>query len=516
MEPLKIKDDYLSAVFKGEAYLVLDGAMGTMLQARGLVEPGKIPDLACLAHPNEVTAIHQEYVEAGAHMITTNTFGSNRRKLPGDVSISEIYQAAVACARKAGPRYVAADIGPAGDMFAPLGTLGEEEAFGQFSEQARAAEAAGADAIIIETMFDLLEVKIALLAAKETTRLPVIASMTYEQGGRTLMGTSPEIAALVLSSLGAQAVCVNCSLGPDAILPVAQAMAAFSRCPVAVRPNAGLPRVVDGMTVYDIDPAEFAEAMEPIREAGASLLGGCCGTDPRFTRQLAGLLEGKTPQPKSPRPVFAISSGQKIAALDKGRREISLGMASTDEEARLMEQAVAEEDFDGLFALALEKKSAGAEAFELAAESGQLARAVSHLQAMLPLPLSISSSNTAALEEAAFLYRGKALIGPAVAGSEALVEVLRIARQYGCAVKGLVEYGADKEGIGASPEESVAVQVEDLVKVCEEQGIPASDLAIQYRNAPGSRAFGTDEIERLSRPMRERFRSQAVIGSSIL
>ena len=284
---LRVKDAKLERVLAGEEFLIFDGAMGTMIQKEGLDGLATPPDLLNLTHAADIEAIHRAYVEAGSDVVVTNTFSSNRLKLGDAATVADMYAAAARIARAAGARYVGGDIGPTGSLLEPLGTLAFDDAYDLFAEQARAAEAAGCDLIVIETMADLREAKAAVLAAVENTSLPVFATMTFGEDGRTFLGTSPAIAASTLSAMGVSAVGVNCSLGPDALVPVVREIARYARCPIMVQPNAGLPRLVGGETVYDVTPAEFAAAMEPIVEAGAAVVGGCCGTNPDFIRALA-------------------------------------------------------------------------------------------------------------------------------------------------------------------------------------------------------------------------------------
>lgn len=291
---LTTKDDYLARVLAGEEFLLFDGAMGTMLQRGGLM-PGELPDLLCLSNPELVTSVHKAYVEAGSQVVTTNTFGANKLKLDGAATVADVYAAAVACARNAGARYVAGDIGPTGELLDPYGDLEYEEAYELFAEQARAAEAAGADIVIVETMADLNEAEAAVRAAVEVTQLPVFATMTFGEHGRTLMGTAPAEAAQALETFGAAAVGVNCSLGPIELAPVVDEILGATSLPVIVQANAGLPTLVDGVTGYSIGIDEYVEAVGRIVDAGASIIGGCCGTDPDYIRDLAELLEGKKP-----------------------------------------------------------------------------------------------------------------------------------------------------------------------------------------------------------------------------
>lgn len=283
---LCVKDDYLQQVLDGNATLAFDGAMGTMLQQRGL-QPGSLPDLMCLTHPDVVTQVHRIYVEAGSQAVTANTFGSNAGKLAGSASVDDVFAAAIACARAAGARYVAADMGPTGALMAPMGTLTPEVAYDVYAEQARAAQAHGADLIIVETMADLAEAGAAVRAAVENTQLPVFATMTFARTGRTIMGTTPQQAATALRALGASVVGANCSLGPDALTPIVTSMQEVVDCPVIVQANAGMPQLVGGKTVYPVGPDEYMAQLRPLLDAGVKIVGGCCGTDGRYIALVA-------------------------------------------------------------------------------------------------------------------------------------------------------------------------------------------------------------------------------------
>lgn len=289
-DSIRIADDYLAGVLAGQNRLLFDGAMGTMMQRNDLVSPGQAPDLLNLDNPSAVTAIHRAYVEAGSQVVTTNTFGSNRLKLGSAQRVEEVYTAAVACARESGARYVAADIGPTGELLDPYGDLEFEEAYELFAEAAKAADASGADIIIIETMADLNEMRAAATAALENSSLPVFATMTFTEHGRTLMGDLAEDAAREIAGLGVDALGLNCSLGPADLKPLACEMLEAVKVPVIVQANAGLPTLVDGQTVYSVGPDEYADAVSDILEAGVSIVGGCCGTDPAYIRALAAIL----------------------------------------------------------------------------------------------------------------------------------------------------------------------------------------------------------------------------------
>ena len=312
---------HLENVLAGEAYLVFDGAMGTMLQRKGLAA-GELPELLCLADPRSITAIHRAYVEAGSQAVTTNTFDANRLKLGGAASVEEVFEAAVRCARESGAAYVAADIGPTGELMSPMGDLEFSEAFDLFAEQAVAAEKASADLVIIETMADVLEMTAAVLAVKASCSLPVFATMTFTASGRTFLGTGPRDAALVLAALGVDALGVNCSAGPADLRPVVEEMLEVASCPVIVQANAGLPEVVDGVTSYALPPADYAAAVLPMIEAGATVVGGCCGTDPDYMREVAKLVASRTPTRK-PVPAERMRELAHTAA-DQGGRDAEI------------------------------------------------------------------------------------------------------------------------------------------------------------------------------------------------
>ena len=284
---------YLQRVLEGREFLLFDGAMGTMLQRAGL-QAGDLPDLLNLSQPDVVAGVHSAYVDAGSQAVTTNTFGANRERLNGAASVEEVFSAAVACARQSGALFVAADIGPTGEMLEPLGDLSEEEAYDLFAEEVRAAVDAGADLIIIETMADLQEMSAAVKAAKENCDLPVFATMTFGMGGRTLFGVSPDEAARALDELEVDALGVNCSQGPAELAAIVGQMREATDKPLIAQANAGLPSVSEGETVYAVDAVSYAADVAAIVDAGATILGGCCGTDPDYIRELAKLLSQRS------------------------------------------------------------------------------------------------------------------------------------------------------------------------------------------------------------------------------
>ena len=285
---MRILDQYLEDVLAGNATLLFDGAMGSMLMQAGLMRD--VGEMLCITDPEAITAIHRAYVEAGSQIVTTNTFGANALRLAGHASVEDVFAAAVSCARASGARYVAGDIGPTGELLDPIGDLEFEEAYELFAEQARAIEKTDADVVIIETMTDPNEMRAALTAVKDNCNLPVIAMMTYGENGRTYMGCSVEDAVEMLEDLGANVVGANCTLTPAAMQPVADKLLACAHVPVAIEANAGHPETVDGKPVYTLTPEQFAADMRPIVDAGVRIIGGCCGTSPAVIAELAKLL----------------------------------------------------------------------------------------------------------------------------------------------------------------------------------------------------------------------------------
>lgn len=515
---LRIADAHLERVLRGQDFLVQDGAMGTLLQERGLTAHGELPDLLNLHDPDAVVDIHAGYVRAGAEMITTNTFGANVHKLEGRATVADVYRAAAANARAAGARYVAGGLGPIGVLLEPLGTLPFEAAYQIFAEQVRAVVEAGCDIVLIETMTDLREAKAAVLAAKDFSDLPIFASMTFGEDGRTFLGTPPGVAAAVLSSLGAHVVGVNCSLGPKELEPVARELVRCARCPVVVRPNAGLPHVVEGRTVYDVEPAEFAAVMERIMEAGASVVGGCCGTNPAFTAELAALVAGRTPVPRTPPSAFTVTSAQEAVELSEGRANaVVIGERINPTGKPKLKAALRAGDYDYLVGEAVAQQEAGAAILDVNVglpeldEPAVLAAAVGRLQATVTAPLQVDSSDPAAIEAAVRGYAGKPLVNSVNGKRENLDAVLPVVARYGCAVVGLT---LDEDGIPPTAEGRLAV-AERIVAAAEAHGIPRCDVAIDCLvMAAATNQDEVREILRAVRLVKERLGVRTVLGVS--
>ncbi|MGN0038659.1 MAG: homocysteine S-methyltransferase family protein [Coriobacteriales bacterium] len=519
LEGLSIKDGYLEAVLRGEAFLVMDGAMGTMMQAAGLAAPGVVPDLLNLSEPAAITAIHRAYVEAGAQVITTNTFGANRLKLAGRAGVEEVFAAAARCARDAGARYVAGDIGPLGALLEPMGELSFQEAYELFAEQARAAQAAGCDILAIETVSDLREAKAAVLACRENSPLPVFVTMTFEEDGRTFLGTTPAVAAATLSALGAHAVGTNCSLGPAQMGAVVEQLARTCRVPLMVQPNAGLPRIVDGETVFDVTPQEFAQAMEGIVDAGAVVVGGCCGTSPAFIAQLTALVQRKgSPVRREPPADFVVTSAQEAVLLPAGSADIAvIGERINPTGKPKLKAALQEGDLDYLVGEAVGQQGYGADVLDVNVglpgldEPAVLDAAVQRLQATCTLPLVIDSSDPEAVERAVRGYAGKPLINSVNGKRESLEAILPIAKRYGAAVIGLT---LDEDGIPASAQGRFAI-AQRIVEAAEQMGIPRCDVVIDCLTmAVATNQDEAREILAAIRMVKERLGVRTTLGVS--
>ena len=477
---MRVKDRHLQQVLDGQAYLLFDGAMGTMMQAAGLLA-GELPELLNLTEPQKITQIHRAYVEAGSQVVTTNTFGANSLKLGDAASVDEVFAAAVKCARESGARYVAADVGPTGALLAPMGTMDFEEAYDLFAEQARAIQASGADLVIIETMADLLEAKAAVLAVREHCDLPVFATMTFGEDGRTFLGTTPEVAAITLSALGVQALGINCSLGPDALAGLARRMAPLSRVPLMVQANAGLPRVEDGVTVFDISPDDYAQAARALLDAGVTVIGGCCGTNPEYISRLAELVDGRVPASCAYEGAFALSSSQRALVLDAGSAQIAVvGERINPTGKPKLQVALRSGNMDYLLNEAIEQQENGADLLDVNVglpeidEPAVMAQAVDLIQGVCPLPLQVDSGDPQAIERATRRYSGKALVNSVSAKREVLDAILPIVKRNGCAVVGLT---LDEQGIPPTADERFEL-ARRIVQAAEEHGIPREDVVI--------------------------------------
>ena len=474
-------DDDLRAVLRGERHLLFDGGMGTMLQAAGM-KAGALPELLNFEEPEVIVDIQRQYVEAGCEVITANTFGANAHKLDGAASVRGVFAAAVACARKAGARYVAGDIGPIGALLQPLGTLSFDEAYLLFREEVEAGVAAGVDLFVIETMTDLLETKAAILAVKENSDLPIFATMTFEEDGRTFLGTSPEVAAVTLDALGADVVGINCSQGPADLRPFAARMLAVTDKPVMVQANAGLPHVDGcGCTVFDVHAPEYAEAVAGMIEDGVGVVGGCCGTTPDHMRELAKLIAGRAPQPRHHAPSMYVTSAQTLVDLPcDGHKIAVIGERINPTGKKRLQQALRDADMDYVVSQGISQQEQGADILDVNVglpeidEVAMIQAACMQLQGSTLLPLQIDSTDPAAVEAACRRYAGKPIINSVNGKRQIMDEILPLVAHYGTNVIGLA---LDEDGIADTAEKRFAI-AERIVDECERYGIGRDRILI--------------------------------------
>ncbi|MBR5870282.1 MAG: homocysteine S-methyltransferase family protein, partial [Clostridia bacterium] len=461
--------------------LILDGGMGTLLQARGL-KPGELPELWNISRPEEIIAIQKTYFDAGSNVVNTNTFGANPLKFDHDTLVSVVH-AAIDCARAARDtsetpheKFIALDIGPSGKMLKPLGDLDFEDAVACFSEVIRIGADYGVDLIFIETMNDSYETKAALLAAKESCDLPVFVSNAYGADGKLMTGASPEAMVAMLEGMGADAIGVNCSLGPKALAPIVDAYLAAASVPVLVKPNAGLPKVVDGKTVFDVLPAEFAEDVCTMLGKGVRIAGGCCGTTPDHIRALAQHA-ADVPFAETTKKNFTRVSSY-THAVTFGDDPLLIGERINPTGKKKFKEALRAHDMDYIYREGLSQAECGVHILDVNVglpeidETALLCEAVCGLQAILDTPLQIDTADPAAMEAALRRVNGKALINSVNGKPESMDAVFPLAKKYGGVVIALT---LDESGIPATAEGRFAIAQRILARAAE-YGIDKKDI----------------------------------------
>ncbi len=464
-------------LLKAPGPVILDGGMGTMLQAKGLAL-GEHPELAALDHPDWLLDIHRAYVEAGAQILCANTFGANREKLRRTgKTVEEAIPPSIAIARKAaaGRALVALDLGPIGQLLEPTGTLDFEAAVDIFAQQVRAAVSAGADLVMVETMTDLQECRAALLAVKENSTLPVLVSMTYEERGRTFLGHAPACAALTLEGMGADAIGINCSLGPREMPALVEELARWTTLPISVKPNAGLPD--PGGAGYDITADQFAAAMAELAELGVKCYGGCCGTTPEYIAKLRSALEGRTIQNIPRKAPAAVCGPAQVVPIDRVR---VIGERINPTGKKRMKEALLRDDVDFMLGQALEQTQAGADILDVNVglpeidEGAMMAKVVKALQGVADAPLQLDSTRPEVLSTALRVYCGKAIVNSVNGDEEVLDAILPLVKKYGAAVVGLT---LDKNGIPKTAQARVDIARRILDKALS-YGIRREDVYI--------------------------------------
>lgn len=459
----------------------LDGGMGTLLQESGLT-PGEHPEKWNLTHPERITAIHQAYFEAGSNVVCTNTFGANALKFSSD-ELDTIVKAAVDNAKRARdsavsptPKFVALDVGPLGRLLKPLGDLDFEKAVGLFSETVRLGVKYGVDLIFIETMNDCYETKAALLAAKESCDLPVFVSNAYGEDGKLMTGATPAAMVAMLEGMGADAIGANCSLGPRQLRGVAEELLRCASVPVFLKPNAGLPRVQDGKTVFDVTADAFSDEAAQLVKKGMRAVGGCCGTTPEYIRALVKKTVGSAPLPVVPKQTTVISS--YTHAVEFGRLPVLIGERINPTGKKRFQQALREHDMDYILSEGVSQQERGVRVLDVNVglpgidERKMLTETVCELQAVLDLPLQLDTSDIGAMEAALRRYNGKAMINSVNGKAENMAAIFPLVQKYGGVVVALT---LDENGIPSTSEGRVKI-AEKILKTAEAYGISKKDI----------------------------------------
>ena len=455
----------------GKQLILFDGGMGSELERRGLEG---IPEELNITHAGEIRAIHRAYAEAGADIITANSFGLNAVKYRGKYSIAELARAAVENARAAG-KEVFFDVGPTGALLAPVGTLSFDEAYEAFAEIARlTSDMVGG--YIVETFSDLYELKACVLALKEHSDKPVYATVTFDSTARTLTGSTPEIVAELLEGLGVDALGVNCSLGPRELLPIVERLLAATDLPVIVQPNCGLPKLREGRTCYDLTEDEFESWMRRFVGMGVAVVGGCCGTTPAYIRRLAPLRGRPVPAHCIKKGTVVCSATQRLVIEDV--RICGERLNPTGKKA--LKEALLAENYDYLVSEAIRQQDAGADLLDLNVgipkidEPAVMRRAVTAVQEYVDLPLQIDSSSPAAIEAGVRYYNGVPLVNSVNGEEEVMARVFPVVKKYGAVVLGLT---MDKNGVPRTAEERFAI-AKRIVERAEQYGIPRRRVMI--------------------------------------
>ena len=464
-----------------EKILILDGGMGTLLQARGLT-PGELPERWNITHPEIITEIHRAYYDAGSNVVNTNTFGASSLKF-SEEELDAIVRSAVENAREAaktstreGERWVALDVGPTGRMLKPYGDLDFEDAVEIFAKTVRLGVKYGCDLIFIETMNDSYETKAALLAAKENSSLPVFVSNAYGEDGKLMTGASPSAMVAMLEGLGADAIGVNCSLGPRALRPVVEEYLKYSSLPVLLKPNAGLPRSEGGRTVFDVSPDDFADEVRELCSLGVCVAGGCCGTTPDYIAALSTAVSDIKPLPVSKKELTLISS--YTHTVEFGGRCVLIGERINPTGKKRFKEALRSGDMDYILKEAIAEEERGAHVLDVNVglpeidETAMLTSAVKEIQAIIDLPLQIDTSSASAMESALRVYNGKPMINSVNGAKESLDKILPLAKKYGGVIIALT---LDETGIPTTAEGRLEIAKRILAEA-EKYGIDKKDV----------------------------------------
>ena len=501
--------------------MILDGGMGTQLQARGL-KPGESPEMWNFTRPSDIRAVHDAYFAAGSNIVYANTFGANRAKYHGDAPLEDVIAAGVsialeakADAEKSRPRRVALDIGPTGRLLKPAGDFEFDAAYDAFAEQVAIGAKAGADLVAIETMGDTMELKAAVLAAKENCSLPVIATVALAEDGKLLTGADVDCVAALLEGLRVDAIGFNCGLGPDRLLPFVRRLAERTSLPIAVKPNAGMPKIVDGKTVFSVGPEEFAADVAALVEAGASIIGGCCGTTPAHIAALKSI-DLKPRLSTERKPFTVITSGSRVLEIPFDDT-IIIGERINPTGKKKLKAALTEGDTAYVLREAIAQVEAGAHVLDVNVgvpgldEPAVLDATIQAVQSVTDLPLQIDTSDTKALERALRHYNGKALVNSVNGKEESMSSVLPLVAKYGGAVVALT---LDESGIPPSAEGRLDI-AKRIVERGRQYGLTKDDFIIDVLSlAVSADANSANVILDAMRMVREELGCRTCLGVS--
>lgn len=476
-----------------------DGGTGTMLQSMGLME-GEIPEQWNLSHPDRITELHRAYYEAGCDIIKTNTFGANKLKCE---NFKEVIAAGIECAHKAKEgftgKYIAFDVGPTGKLLEPLGELPFEDAVSVFAENVKVAVECGVDLILIETMNDSYETKAAVLAAKENCDLPVFVTNVYDENGNLMTGADPAAMIAMLEGMGVDALGINCSLGPDKMIPIVEKYEQYSSLPIIVNPNAGLPSIEDGKTVFNIDADEFSDIMCEIARKGACILGGCCGTTPEYIRKTIEKtrdIEFKLPYKKHYTLVSSYTHSVEI-----GKSPVLIGERINPTGKPKLKEALRNKDMNFILGEAISQVEKGVHILDVNVglpeidEPEMMEQVVCAVQSVTDTVLQIDTSDTNALERALRKYNGKALVNSVNGKQESMEAVFPLVKKYGGAVIALT---LDENGIPDTAQKRLEI-AERIVNCAEQYGIDrkniiADPLALTISSGPDAAQVTLESI----------------------
>lgn len=468
----------------GKRIVFFDGAMGSMLQKNGL-KAGELPEIMNITQGDVIKNIHLNYLDAGCDLITTNTLGANRIKLcQSGYCVEEIINAAIKNAKKAislcggKERFIAFDIGPTGKLLEPLGDLSFDDAYSSFSQAAVIAEKSGADLAIIETMTDTYEMKAAVLAVKENTSLPVFATFSFDINGRLLTGGDIECAVALLEGLGVDALGINCGNGPDKMIEFLEKLSKLCSLPIIVQPNAGIPKVECGNTVFDVDAEEFANDMLIMAQKGAHILGGCCGTTPEHIKRMIELCSDIEPAEIIEKDITIVSSYANACKI--GPSPVIIGERINPTGKKLFKEALRKNNFEYILDQGLAQADDGAHILDVNVglpdidENVAMQNAITSLQSLVKLPLQIDTSDTAVMEAALRVYNGKALINSVNGKMCEMKKIFPLVKKYGGVVVGLT---LDENGIPETPEGRLEI-ARKIINTAEEYGINKKNIII--------------------------------------